>query len=458
MRLRNLLFVILTGTSISTGIKAQIYAPAADDSLIATYGTDKIFIFNRPEFKADLNASVIAVSVDLMADWTFQWSVYEPQDSAYRSLPGTTTGSTSYLDTLTVSSGYQVQITRDAETDSFRVWIIINDLDVKVTNKDETDTLLYGYYDCSSLDLHSDTVRPALFYYNPFTHQRQDPGNIYTIRWTTDNPEAVVPNSRLLTRVNNPPWKDTWYKITITDRFGIRRSDSVIYNSINPKAEMTAPEYIKPSDPLLNNPPRPYIDHFYDYDAFVSAPALFKFDISRSQNFINYELDFGDGDSVLMVKDSVVIFHEYKLPGSYKPVLTTRSKRPFECVDTISTDPPVLIDFAKEDNFNMPNVFTPGDGDIIEFNENTINDLFRTTDVSVIFIDIAIFSRTGRKVHEYEGNIRDWQGWNGRINDTGQKAPTGVYFYVITRLAAYQDSNTPIKKNVLKGFIHLYRK
>jgi hypothetical protein len=60
-------------------------------------------------------------------------------------------------------------------------------------------------------------------------------------------------------------------------------------------------------------------------------------------------------------------------------------------------------------------------------------------------------------VHEFQGNIRDWAGWNGLIRDTGQKAPTGVYFYVITRLGAYQDPNNPVKKGVMKGFIHLYR-
>ena len=458
MRLRKLLFFILTGTFISIGSQAQIYAPDASDSLITSYGTDEIFIFNRPEFRAEINASVIAFSVDLMTDWTFQWSVYDPQDSAYRTLPGTTTGRSSQLDTLTVSSGYMVQITRGIETDSFRVWVIINDLDVKILNKDESDTLLYGYYDCKSLDLHSDTLRPALFYYNPFTHEKLDPGNLYTIRWTTDNPEAATPNSRLLTRVSNPPWKDTWYKITVSDRFGIMRSDSVIYNSIVPKAVIPQPDYINPGNELLNNPPRAYIEHFYDYpDGVYSAPALFKFDVSGSKNMVKYELDFGDGDSVLMGNDSLLLYHEFKKPGTYKVVLTAQSGKPFECVHSDSTIPPVTVDFAKEDNFNMPNVFTPGDGDVIEFNENTINDVFRTTDVSVVFIDITIFTRTGRKVHEFEGNIRDWEGWNGRIMNTGVKAPTGVYFYVITQLGAYQDSTNPIKQNILKGFIHLYR-
>lgn len=102
----------------------------------------------------------------------------------------------------------------------------------------------------------------------------------------------------------------------------------------------------------------------------------------------------------------------------------------------------------------MPNVFTPGKG------ENGVympGGLFRTNDVSVIFIDITIFTRTGLKVHQYEGNIRDWKGWDGTIMNSGREAPEGVYYYVITRFNSYQDSNDPISRKLMNGFIHLYR-
>jgi hypothetical protein len=169
-------------------------------------------------------------------------------------------------------------------------------------------------------------------------------------------------------------------------------------------------------------------------------------------------LEFGDGDSLLLGIDSTVLYHEYKKPGQYKALLITKSAPPFECIDSVSAI--VEIDKASGTNFIMPNVFTP-DGSankLLKYDENAVNSVFRTTDVSIIYIDIAIFSRTGLKVHEFEGNIRDWGGWDGKIMNSNRDAPEGVYFYVISRFIGYTDNNDPISKKLMNGFIHLYRK
>lgn len=448
MRTEFFFFILLS--AISCSIRAQIFAPSADDSIIAFYGNDKVFIFNKPYYGAPLTAEIVAVPVDGSDGWTFQWSQYSRNDSMYVPLPGATSG---ILDGITVTSGYQVEMIKDLTRDTFRVWVIINDLDVKIINKDEADTMLFGYYDCTSLDLHADTTRPATYYYNPLTHQRYDPGHNYLIRWTTDNPDASNPSSRLLTRVFDPPWKDTWYILTVSDRFGLRRTDSIFYKSIQSKAEITSAEYVLLTDTTVYPPREAWFESFYEYnDGSKSAPAMYKLDISGSANLASFELNFGDGDSVIMGKDTLIIFHEYKRPGNYKVVLTTRSDPPFACRDSVSVT--AEVSFASESNFNMPNVFTPGRG------ENGVyvpGDLFRTTDVSVVFIDITIFSRTGLKVHQFEGNIRDWKGWDGKIMNSGREAPEGVYFYVISRFDSYQDRNDPINRKLMKGFIHLYR-
>lgn len=451
MRSRILFSFLFLLTVTSFRLHAQIFAPFASDSVTAVYGTDKVAIFNKPFFGAALNASIVALPVDGTSGWFFQWSVYSISDSAYVPLPGPSTGT---IDNITVTSGYQVEMIKDSVKDTFRIWVIINDLDVKIINKDLADTLLFGFYDCTSLDLHGDTTKPKTFYYNPETHQKYDPGHNYVIRWTTDNDEATIPASRLLTRVNNPPWQDTWYTLTVTDRFGISRSDSVIYKSIQTKAEITSSSYISLTDTSYYPPREEWFENFYNQNGMVSAPAVFKFDISGSKNLAGYELQFGDGDSVLMGKDTLVIYHEYEQPGNYNVLLTTWSDPPFSCIDTAVPESPVTVDFASEENFNMPNVFTPGKA------ENGVyipGDLFRTTDVSVVFIDITIFTRTGLKVHEYEGNIRDWPGWDGTIMNSGREAPQGVYYYVISRFNAYQDKIEPINKKLMNGFIHLYR-
>ncbi len=445
-----LLILLATGPVL----KAQIFGPSATDSVTAIYGKDKVFVFNKPYYKAPLTAGVVAVPLDRTEGWTFRWSVYSKSLSGYRQLSESAPAGYSWLDTVTVTSGYLVEMIKGEVTDTFRTWIIINDLEVKITNKDEYDTLRVGYYDCHSLDLIADTNRPATWYYNPATGLRYDPGHNYVFRWTTDNKETSNPTSRLLTRVNNPPWKDTWYILTVTDRFGLKRTDSVIYKSVQSKAIIQS-TFITLIDTAVYPPREEWFYDFYEYDAgYKSAPAIYKFDVSESKNFAKYQINFGDGDSVILSKDTLEVYHEYQEPGTYKVILTTWSDPPFACIDTAPPQQEVLVDAASADNFSMPNVFTPGSG---ENGVYTSGNLFRTTDVSVTYIDIAIFTRTGLKVHEYEGNIRDWEGWDGKIMNSGRDAPEGVYFYVISRFNSYQDKNDPIARKLMKGFIHLYR-
>lgn len=456
MRLRIVFHFIFILTVISIRIQAQVFAPSANDSSIAFYGNDKVFVFNKPYFKAPLKAAVFAVPPDGTDGWVFQWSIYSSKDSIYIPLPGSGAGNISVLDTISVTSGFQVDIIKDTIINTFRAWIIVNDLDVKILNKDENDTLLFGYFDCKSLDLHADTAKSRTYYFNPATNQKFDPGHNYVIRWTTDNAEATTPASRLRTRVNDPPWKDTWYILTVSDRFGLTRRDSVIYKSIQSKAEIVA-TYIALTDTSVYPTREEWFEDFYRYEeGRKSAPAIYKFDISGSENFAKYEIVFGDGDTLKMGNDTVEVHHEYEKPitGNYNVILTTWSDPPFACMDTAVPETAVEVDFARETNFNMPNVFTPGKG------ENGVympGGLFRTNDVSVIFIDITIFTRTGLKVHQYEGNIRDWKGWDGTIMNSGREAPEGVYYYVITRFNSYQDSNDPISRKLMNGFIHLYR-
>jgi|WetSurMetagenome_2_1015567.scaffolds.fasta_scaffold38464_2 hypothetical protein len=448
MLLRKTLLVLCLTIPVVGHLDGQVFAPAAHDSFTASYDPEsKVFVFNRSAYKAPLAAEITAVSHDNLSGWTFNWAVYNQQTSVYTGLTPSGSGKSSSIDTITVSSGYQVVMTKGGETYTYRVWVLLNDLDVVITNKDADDTLKFGYYSCGSVDFRADTVRSPLFYHNPSTGAKVFAPNSYIIRWSTNNTEASVPPSRLITRVTKLPWQDTWYKITIVDDYGLSRSDSVVYNSIQSKAVLTK-QYIPLSDEE-EYPNRNYED-FYDDDIF-SAPGKFRFDLSGSRNMAGYQLVFGDGDTIVYSKDSLTIVHEYKKPGVYKAVLTTKSDPPDECLDSVSIE--VELDYASADNFNIPNVFTPNHGS----NVFKSGDIFRTSDVSVVFVEITIFTRTGLKVHHYSGNIRDWQGWDGRIMDSGREAPTGVYFYVISRFGAYSDKTNPINHNLMKGFIHLYR-
>jgi len=442
-----LLFAIILAGNLS----GQIYAPAASDSFTATYNADdKVFIFNIAQYQGAHLGSLTAVSIDRLSGWDFQWSVYNPVSHIYTPIPGSTSGWISTVDTITVSSGYQVVMTKGASTAIYRVWLLFNDYNVEITNKDEENHLIFGYFNCSSLDLRADTTADhPLYYYNPATQSRINVFNNYTIRWKTDNINASIPASRLITRVNNPPSEDTWYILTLTDRFDLQRADSVFYESIVPEAKLTA-TYVNLSD-SEEYPGRPY-GNYYE-DAVLSAPGKYRFDLSASKNAVGYEMRFGDGIVFETDSDTGVIVHEYEKPGKYKAVLIAKSAKPYECIDSVSAEAELV--YAR---FLLPNVFSPnndGDNDLLELYDN--NNIFRSEDVSVVSIDIAIFNRAGRKVHAFAGSIRDWQGWNGNIMESEREAPEGVYFYVISVFFAYEDKENPISHEVMKGFFHLFR-
>jgi gliding motility-associated-like protein len=453
MRLYSKLSLMILSLVFPGFVRAQIYSPAASDSFAAVYnppgGTDEVFVYNRPEYRGELTVSVIAVSTGRQTGWDFQWAIYDSTLKSYTNLPGTSNGWFSGIDTITLSSGYQVTMTQGDSTHVYRVWIVFNDFQLGITNKDSENKLLFGYYNCSSLDLRAVTTPVPIYYFNPVTNARINIYNNYSVRWRTDNPEAGIPANRLITRVNSPPSEDTWYFLKLTDRFKLVRSDSVFYKSIQSDAKISG-QYVNLSDSVE------YAGHDYGLyysDNDKSAPGKYKFDISGSQNSASYAIDFGDGEILELDSAASNIVHEFKKPGTYKVVLTTKSDKPYECADSANYEAELV--YGK---LAFPNVFTPnndGDNDQLTLHGN---DLFRSEDVSVVTIEIMIFDRAGRKVHSYSGNMRDWEGWDGRVMKSNRDAPAGVYYYVISAIFYYKDPiKDPINKRVFKGFFHLYR-
>jgi hypothetical protein len=452
MRLIKIVSLILVMIILAGKASGQIFSPEASDSFGAAYnlagGTDKVFVYNIEKYQQGRTIAIAALSEDKQTGWNFNWSVYDQNAHTYIPIPGTSTGWSSILDTLTVSSGYQVMMTKGSVTSVYRVWLVFNDFEVIITNKDAENKLQFGYYNCSSLDLRSDTTAYPSYYYNPVNGNRIRIVNTYTIRWTTDNPEAGVPPSKLITRVSNPPSEDTWYKVNVTDRFKLLRADSVFYVSIQSKAEMATPVYVN-----LDSAGYPGKNYELYYNADIkSAPGRYTFDISGSRNSMRYELDFGDGEILVTDTAGTAIEHEYKKPGKYKVTLTTKSDQPYECVDSVNAEAELVYAL-----FKLPNVFSP-DGGLTRENLHN-NNIFRSEDISVVTIEITIFDRAGRKMHTYSGDIRDWEGWDGQVMNSDRKAPEGVYYWAVSTLIYFKDPDIkdPITKEVYSGFFHLYR-
>ncbi len=90
----------------------------------------------------------------------------------------------------------------------------------------------------------------------------------------------------------------------------------------------------------------------------------------------------------------------------------------------------------------IPNVFTP--------NGDNINDLLQPFPYRFIDkVNVTILNRWGQPVFKTENlNIN----WNGKVDNTGEACPEGVYFYIIEVFESYLEGT---KKRILKGTVTL---
>jgi gliding motility-associated-like protein len=160
----------------------------------------------------------------------------------------------------------------------------------------------------------------------------------------------------------------------------------------------------------------------------------------KSVRGLKYKWEFGD-DTISRLSNPDP--HIYYKPGEYSVKLTIESE--LFCIDSMRFDK-IVVDDSELD---IPNVFTPdGDG---------LNDNFMVASKSLRFISVEVYSRSGLKVYSYYGEgerLREWEGWDGNVNNSSIKASPGVYFYII-RAYGWDDINYDNKK--YRGFVYLYR-
>ena len=206
------------------------------------------------------------------------------------------------------------------------------------------------------------------------------------------------PDVRIDPVISSPPLVDVQYLIQVTDSFGCTASSSFPYTSIHVKADFTA----EPTD--------------------GEAPLEITF-TDKSVRGFHYTWNFGD-DSISNLSDPGT--HTYYIPGTYYAVLTIESELTCSDADSVAIK-------VEPSLMQMPNVFTP--------NEDGINDFFIPDKKSLKFLNLQIFSKSGRRVYNYEGEGEDlpnWQGWDGKVNSSERYAEPGAYYYVI-RAVGYDD-------------------
>ena len=123
--------------------------------------------------------------------------------------------------------------------------------------------------------------------------------------------------------------------------------------------------------------------------------------------------DFGDGTTAIGPNVS----HTFQDTGVFLVTLTQRNQE--GCFDVEEKE----IFVAPVVNLLFPNAFTP-DGD-------DKNDFFRSQGLFSLLRDyrLQIYDRWGKIVFESQDPE---EGWNGRLNNTGQLLPLGVYTYLST--------------------------
>ena len=402
----------------------------------ASNAHDTIFVFNEPK-TGDLSLQQTGIN-------TFKWYRFDYSVPGFEEQPfDVVTDASETSKAGLQQGGYKVTVTPQGATaprDSFVAWLYMNPgFDFSLHKNVNGEIVETGAYrQCTHTDFsfnpNKPTIQSSFKYYHP---GRLELGaltfdNKITFMMKPENGTEV--ELRLNTqgnvqylRDNSPPYKDTRYFFRAYDMFDIEKEDNIMYLTIIPYVTIY--------------PELPEIDP-------ASAPLPVKF-TWEPYNVSAYEWNFGDGtieiyDSGQPAPDTVM--HTYFTPRTQGYQVELKVTSWYRCTYTtapvrITVDPPLL---------ETANVFTP--------NNDGYNDYFKPLAISLRRFEIWIYTRTGKQVYYYRGDdLRNWQGWDGRIEKTGREAAEGVYFYIIKAAGWDEPPTRNPKVGPYSGSFHLFR-
>ena len=397
---------------------------------------DSIFVFNKPK-KGNLN-----LLLQTSETYTFKWYRFDYETQIFDEMPDVTETSLNDMD----EGGYKVTVTfsgdeeKEPRDSSFVAWLYINpEFDFKLL-KDDNGELLFNYKNCFFTDfrLSPNTVQSSFQYYSQGRLATLENRISYSMK--RGNESAIVTSLNIqgntqYFREYNPPYEDTQYYFTASDMFGVERKDEIMYRTIIP--------YITIDQPIL-----PEIDP-------ASAPVPVKF-TSKPYNVSEWIWRFGDGDSAVYNLEYLppdTVFHTYYTPKKQGYNVTLKVTSLDGCTFVFPTDDitlsPVTVS-VDDPLLDVANVFTP--------NNDGENDYFKPFTVSLRGFEIMIYTRNGKRVYYYKGDdLREWEGWDGRMENSGKEAPVGVYFYTIKALGWDNPPTRNPMSGPYSGSFHLYR-
>ncbi len=436
--------IIVLSILYNKTIEGQLFAPGADYISWINYTGEKplrvrVFVFNKNESNWDSKVGKIeAVGLDSLAGWTFQWSVFKDSSIEFiDTLAPIINSEKAILNNLQFGC-YRVRMQKDTIDTFFVAWVIVNPLVFHLV-KTEDGFVKDFEYTCDFLDLRAIPRNDKNYelrlryvhndYYicpNPYTGDLYRLSNKTRFVWS-GNDGSVYMSEKPQLRIYQPPAQHTKYIVEVTDEFGNKATDEIIYKTINTKADFKI--YLA-EDTIEGS----FKNRYKETDE-GEARLWAKFE-NYSKNGVNFTWILSDfmlnrADSVYYLRstsDSTEIIEDvqYSLPRTYQ--ITLISESPRFCTDTIRKEikikPSKMGDMGKN---AFPKVFTP--------NQDGFNDYFyiktdnSDTIQSIEYFSLRIYNSRGSKVYEYKGKMADgWKGWDGKTL-WGLDAPTGIYYY-----------------------------
>jgi gliding motility-associated-like protein len=426
--LGGLLFLTCLMVAPATGF-AQITS-AANEIIPTDYSSgnqDSIHIFCGQ--KGELNAALTAKSPN-NEPASFEWQKYNPTTGNFDFISTESSGSSSSTISGLEDGGYRVKVTFASGEKIYTAWVFNNYIEAKAEIPQS---------DCNSLTLQGSFDTPKLIYTDLTTGQPKELSKDIKVRWMD---AEVVVSRVLVSKVYDPPTKDTDYTLEITDRFGCVVKADIHFLAIATKAlfSVSVDKGEAPLEVTFNN------------ESKNGDPGKFEWFIFRDLDEIKRESAENNGK----VKDSIMVklfndspVYTFENSGSYKVKLVSKKvSELYTCYDTVYFNGYIVADTSFVD---APNVFTPnGDG---------MNDEFIIKFWSMKEIKISIFNRWGKLLHVWEsGNVINFENtvksvpqsvWDGKVG--GKVCTPGVYYYVV------EGRGRDNERRRTSGFFHLFR-
>lgn len=409
VRIRILIIVFLLPVSLL----AQLSAPGAITIRYTSYPSspavkDPIFFYCSSLGTG--NGSLTAQRSKRTGSYDYTWYKWNNGTGSFSDFIIKETGKVTSTIANLSAGGYRVEIDSSGiKVENLTGWIFFDTPPIVEASLEEER--------CSrvALDGRAEATTANFYYNDPVTKNSVTQKNEIKFLWSS-TPASVIPypdvNIDPVTYI--PPLVDVTYKLQVNS-LACAGEASFFYTAIRAFADFSV-------DPIEGE-----------------APLEVRFTDKSIRGSV-YTWNFGD-DTISHLKDPPP--HVYYKPGEYWVTLDIVSE--LFCADAADS----IKITVEPSELDIPNVFTPDD--------DGYNDRFRIESKSLRFVSMEVFSQSGLKVYGFSGEgerLKNWDGWDGKINNSSTKARPGVYFYIIR---AYGWDDIKYDSKEYRGFVYLYR-